>query len=129
MHIQQIFIIVAFNETLIQKAVDFLIFVPVIGKKLQEPFKSFMANQKQKLHNRKNVKSSEAAAGNMISKIFEIFVIGMVVYFIASIINSLAQKHLKRLHQLNKKDSAGHVNHDQKQQQQQLHNNSKSKVN
>lgn len=116
MHIQKIFIIIAFNEALIEKAVDYLIFVPVIGKSLQQPFKSFLENQKQKLHNRKNAKSTEAA-GNIISKIFEVFVIGMVLYFIVSIVNSFAQSYHKRLYQQKQeKNKAVQNNHNHQQQ-------------
>lgn len=126
MHIQKIFIIIAFNESLLEKAVDYLIFVPVIGKNLQQPFKSFLENQKQRLHHRKNAKSSDAA-GNVISRIFEVFVIGMVLYFIISIVNSFAQSYFKRLHQEKEKKSSGvQPNHQQQLQQQ---NNSKSKAN
>lgn len=46
MHIQKIFVIIAFNENLVDKAVDFMALVPVIGKKLQEPFKTFLQNQR-----------------------------------------------------------------------------------
>lgn len=123
MHIQKIFIIIAFNEALIEKAVDYLIFVPVVGKNLQQPFKSFLENQKQRLHNRKNAKSSEAA-GNIISKIFEVFVIAMVLYFIISIVNSFAQSYHKRLYL--EKDKKGLQNNHQQQQQQ---HNSKTKAN
>lgn len=90
------FVIIAFNETLIEKAVDMLALLPLVGKKLQEPFKGFLKNQKQRLHRQRNVTPAEA--GNLLSRIFETFVIGMVCYFVVSIINSLAQSYHKRLH-------------------------------
>lgn len=96
MHIQKIFVIIAFNETLIEKAVDTLSAIPLIGKKLQEPFKGFLKNQKQRLHRQRNTPSAES--GNLLSKIFETFVICMVCYFVVSIVNSLAQSYHKRLH-------------------------------
>ncbi|KAI9588973.1 vacuole membrane protein 1 [Glossina fuscipes] len=96
MHIQKMFVIIAFNETLIEKAVDMLALLPLVGKKLQEPFKGFLKNQKQRLHRQRNVTPAEA--GNLLSRIFETFVIGMVCYFVVSIINSLAQSYHKRLH-------------------------------
>lgn len=94
MHLQKIVVIIAFNEILIEKAVDLLEFIPVVGTKLQEPFKSFLQNQKDKLH---HVKAANPK-GNLLQKIFEVFVIGMVLYFILSIINSLAQSWHKRIH-------------------------------
>ncbi|XP_068159047.1 vacuole membrane protein 1 [Drosophila tropicalis] len=107
MHIQKVFVIIAFNETLIERAVDLLATLPIFGSKLQEPFKAFLNNQKQRLHRQRgrggagdNVAGGNATgdSGNLLSKIFETFVIGMVCYFIVSIINSLAQSYHKRLH-------------------------------
>lgn len=100
MHLQKIVVIVAFNELLLEKAVDFIAFIPAIGRKLQEPFKLFLQSQKERLHRDKTIKNK----GNLIQKIFEVFVIGMIVYFILSIINSLAQSWHKRMHKkVNKK--------------------------
>ncbi|XP_016952025.1 vacuole membrane protein 1 [Drosophila biarmipes] len=102
MHIQKIFVIIAFNETLIERAVDLLASLPVLGHKLQEPFKSFLNNQKQRLHRQQRGAAGAAAgagdSGNLLSRIFETFVIGMVCYFVVSIVNSLAQSYHKRLH-------------------------------
>ncbi|KAH8409282.1 hypothetical protein KR009_012081 [Drosophila setifemur] len=102
MHIQKIFVIIAFNETLIERAVDLLASLPYFGHKLQEPFKAFLQNQKKRLHRHQQRGGGVAAgapdSGNMLSKIFETFVIGMVCYFVVSIVNSLAQSYHKRLH-------------------------------
>lgn len=98
MHIQKIFVIIAFNETLIERAVDLLAGLPYLGHKLQEPFKAFLKNQKQRLHRRGGATGAATDSGNMLSKIFETFVIGMVCYFVVSIVNSLAQSYHKRLH-------------------------------
>lgn len=96
MHIQKIFVIIAFNESLIERAVDLLRHVPVFGKRLQEPFKSFLENQKKKLHGRKNAPTGES--GNVLAKIFEKVVLAMICYFLISIVNSLAQSYHKRIH-------------------------------
>ncbi|XP_016923265.2 vacuole membrane protein 1 [Drosophila suzukii] len=102
MHIQKIFVIIAFNETLIERAVDLLASLPLLGHKLQEPFKSFLKNQKQRLHRQQRGAAGAGAgagdSGNLLSRIFETFVIGMVCYFVVSIVNSLAQSYHKRLH-------------------------------
>ncbi|XP_001355546.3 vacuole membrane protein 1 [Drosophila pseudoobscura] len=100
MHIQKIFVIIAFNETLIERAVDLLASLPYFGHKLQEPFKAFLKNQKQRLHRQQRGKGAAVGpdSGNLLSKIFEAFVIGMVCYFVVSIVNSLAQSYHKRLH-------------------------------
>lgn len=96
MHIQKVFVIIAFNEALIEKAVDFLGFIPVLGRYAQEPFKSFLNNQKSKLHRASNQPPKES--GNILAKVFEYFVIAMVCYFVLSIVNSLAQSYHKRIH-------------------------------
>lgn len=96
MHIQKIFVIIGFNETLIEKAVDMLGKIPVAGRKMQEPFKTFLKNQKTKLH-RGAANRNTPQKTNILSHIFESFVICMVVYFVVSIVNSLAQSYHKRL--------------------------------
>ena len=50
MHIQKVFIILAFNETLIETVVSTLVKIPGIGSKLEGPFKELLAKQKAKLH-------------------------------------------------------------------------------
>lgn len=94
MHIQKIFVIIAFNEHLVDKAVDLLVLVPIVGKKLQEPFKAFLQNQKNRLH--RDTASSSPNSSNIIQTIFEYFVISMVCFFVTSIINSLAQSYQKK---------------------------------
>ncbi|XP_059618487.1 vacuole membrane protein 1 isoform X1 [Phlebotomus argentipes] len=96
MHIQKIFVIIAFNETLIAKALDLLALIPFMGKRLQEPFKAFLQNQKARLHRGPARKASET--GNFLARLFEKFVVAMIVYFVVSIINSLAQSYHKRIH-------------------------------
>lgn len=52
MHIQKMFVIIAFNESLLEKAVSLLGYFPYVGQKLQEPFKAFLIRQKMRLHRR-----------------------------------------------------------------------------
>ena len=49
MLIQKVFVIIAFNEMLVERAVAALAYIPAVGPKLQEPFKHFLVNQKMKL--------------------------------------------------------------------------------
>lgn len=95
MHLQKVLVIIAFNEPLLEKAVEYIAFIPVVGKKMQEPFKIFLQNQKTKLH---RGKGGEKTSGNILQKVFEVFVIGMILYFVLSIVNSLAQSYHKRIH-------------------------------
>lgn len=108
MHIQKIFVIIAFNESLIEKAVDFLGVIPVLGRYAQEPFKTFLNNQKSRLHRSAGGGASAASATesrNALSKVFEYFVAAMVCYFVVSIVNSLAQSFMKRKQESGRKET------------------------
>lgn len=52
MHIQQLAVIIAFNEELLDKFIKLLSIVPFIGSKFQEPLKKYLIEQKQKLHDK-----------------------------------------------------------------------------
>jgi vacuole membrane protein 1 len=58
MHIQKLFVIIAFNEPLVESAVVLLARVPYIGAKVQEPFKEFLAKQRSRLHRKIGTTSS-----------------------------------------------------------------------
>ena len=87
----------AFNETLIEAVVSNLNRVPYIGPKLEGPFKELLVKQKAKLH-RKSGQNEAGSDPSVLGWIFEKFVIGMILYFVVSIVNSLAQSYHKRLH-------------------------------
>lgn len=52
MHIQQLAVIIAFNEELLDKAISFLAVIPVVGTKFQQPLKKYLMEQKRKLHDK-----------------------------------------------------------------------------
>lgn len=52
MHIQQLAVIIAFNEELLDKFIKLLAIVPFIGSKFQEPLKKYLIEQKKKLHDK-----------------------------------------------------------------------------
>lgn len=56
MSIQVLFVVVAFNETLIASVLDIVGKIPGVGKKMQAPITKFLENQKQRLHAKKDVK-------------------------------------------------------------------------
>lgn len=56
MSIQVLFVVVAFNETLIASVLDVVGKIPGIGEKMQIPITKFLENQKQKLHAKKDSK-------------------------------------------------------------------------
>lgn len=96
MHIQKVFVIIAFSETLVDKAVDVLGLIPWVGPRFQEPFKAFLANQKTRLHRASGEPPKESK--NFLAKGFEYLVVAMIAYFVISIVNSLAQNYHKRIH-------------------------------
>ncbi|XP_069950246.1 vacuole membrane protein 1 isoform X3 [Cherax quadricarinatus] len=104
MHIQKMFVIIAFNESLLARAVGLLAFVPVIGSKLEQPFKSFLEKQKKKFHRKPGTSPESQDGVNIIAWIFEKFILLMVAYFIISIINSFAQSYHKRKHKMEREN-------------------------
>jgi len=92
MHIQKIFVILAFNNQLLESAISLLVQIPGVGLKLEAPVRSLLEKQKEKLRG-----GGGGSEGSILSSIFEKFVLAMVVYFVVSIVNSLAQSYAKRL--------------------------------
>lgn len=66
MHIQQLAVIIAFNEELLDKFISLLAIVPFVGSHFQEPLKKYLIEQKQKLHSKKSMVS-------LSSKSFKLF--------------------------------------------------------
>ncbi|KAK7078203.1 Vacuolar membrane protease [Halocaridina rubra] len=98
MHIQKMFVIIAFNESLLARAVGLLAFVPVIGAKLEQPFKTFLEKQKQKFHRKPGTGPTTQDDKNILAWIFEKLILLMIIYFVLSIVNSFAQSYHKRIH-------------------------------
>uniref|UniRef100_A0A182PVR8 Vacuole membrane protein 1 n=1 Tax=Anopheles epiroticus TaxID=199890 RepID=A0A182PVR8_9DIPT len=97
MHIQKIFVIISFNENLVDKFIDILARIPLIGVRLQKPFKGFFEGQKQRLHRNNHKQSKGPSDGNLLASVFEYFVFAMICYFIVSIVNTFAQSCCKRM--------------------------------
>ncbi|XP_076369254.1 vacuole membrane protein 1-like isoform X2 [Tachypleus tridentatus] len=94
MHIQKLFVIIAFNEHQVEHIVSKLKYIPYVGKYLQAPFKELLVKQKAKLH--RKVGSPVQQESSWLSWVFEKFVVLMIVYFVLSIVNSMAQSNHKR---------------------------------
>jgi len=95
-HLQMTFVILAFNEELLTSAVALIGKIPRVGPLISDPFIKLMDHQKMTLHNSSG-KDPTGSEGGILAFILEKLVMGMVVYFIISIINSMAQSHHKRL--------------------------------
>ena len=97
MSIQTVFIIFLFSEHHVERIIRWIKHIPHYGRLLQTPFKDWLFEQKGKMHR----KPGESLTGHVtkvstLTKIFNIFVAVMIIYFIVSIINSLAQRYYKR---------------------------------
>ncbi|KAJ2940254.1 hypothetical protein O0L34_g11823 [Tuta absoluta] len=95
MHIQKMFVIIAFNETLVGQVLQWVERIPYVGPKLEAPLLEFLRNQKARLHKNYDATPSDNQ-GSVLSSLLEKFVLAMVVYFIVSIVNALAQSYSKR---------------------------------
>ncbi|XP_013184206.2 vacuole membrane protein 1 [Amyelois transitella] len=95
MHIQKMFVIIAFNETLVTQFLSWVERIPYVGPKLEAPLLEFLRNQKSRLH--KNEGAQIDNQGSVLSSLLEKFVLAMVVYFVVSIVNALAQNYSKRV--------------------------------
>lgn len=83
-----------FMETKFRKSL-LLFQVPVIGSRLKEPIEQLFRSQKAKLHAKEGTIPSEG--GSLLASLFEKLVMVMVIYFVISIVNSLAQSYHHRL--------------------------------
>lgn len=93
MHIQKMFVIVAFSEHHFEGAIDLIGLVPYIGPYVQAPFKDYLNNQKRKLHRQAG---QEPDTSNLLSWVFGRLLLLMVLYFLLSIIHSMAQRFARR---------------------------------
>ena len=96
MHIQKIFVIISFSEHHAERFVSMIGKIPSVGVKLQALFEEFFESQKRKLHkSSSNVAAS--AKQSWLSWIFDKLVLAMVIYFVVSIINSMAQNYKRKI--------------------------------
>ena len=58
MHLQKIAVILAFNETLVDRALSLLTHVPYMGNWLQGLIKTWLNSQKRKLHSKQQTLSN-----------------------------------------------------------------------
>ncbi|CAH1801837.1 unnamed protein product [Owenia fusiformis] len=95
MHIQKLFVIFTFSEHHVESIVNLLKYIPRYGPSLQAPFKEWLEKQKSKLHVKPG--THIPTEGSWLSWIFEKIVVAMIIYFVLSIVNSLAQAYHKRI--------------------------------
>ena len=99
MHIQKMFVIFLFSQHHLNTIFNLIAKIPYVGENMQPIFQEWLNNEKKKLHRVKSpldevvTESSESILSWVLNKI----VLMMVLFFIVSIVNSLAQRRYKRL--------------------------------
>lgn len=98
MHIQQIFVIFLFSEHHLKSLFDLMGKLPVVGASLQPVFQEWLTAEKSKLHKKAlNESSQHIPSESLLSWLLGKIVLLMVLFFVASIVNSLAQQRYKRV--------------------------------
>jgi vacuole membrane protein 1 len=101
MHLQKMFVIFLFSKHHLDNVFDLLSNVPFIGEKMQPLFQEWLNAEKAKLHqsltNGGTGKPHHAGTESILSWILNKIVLVMVLFFVISIVNSLAQRRFKRL--------------------------------
>lgn len=95
MHIQMLFVVVLFSQEYVDMIINWIGYLPYFGTSLQRPFTEFLAKQKKNLHHEPGtleIKEGE----NIIKRLFDLLVSLMIVFFILSIVNSMAQNYMAR---------------------------------
>ncbi|CAD5214896.1 unnamed protein product [Bursaphelenchus okinawaensis] len=105
MHVQMLFVIVTFSEHHVEDLVNLLKKIPKYGEDLQAPFYKFLQEQKRKLH-RNPGEPVEEQSQSLIQTIITYGVTLMILYFLISIVNSLAQSFHKRLCDRRRREAA-----------------------
>ena len=95
MHIQQTFVILCFSKSYVDGVIAYLGSIPHVGEIIVAPFQKAVQAQKDKLHG--NASGSGVENKNILGFLFEKLVTAMIVYFVLSIVNSMAQSYAKRL--------------------------------
>lgn len=97
MHLQKSFVILAFSKRYVEAVLTYIGAIPTVGSYIQKPFRIALEKQKEKLHRKPGHGASTTTEPNILAWIFEKIFIGMILYFLLSIINSMAQHYAKRL--------------------------------
>ncbi|OQV21687.1 Vacuole membrane protein 1 [Hypsibius exemplaris] len=96
MHIQMIFVIITFSERHVEHLISLFNRIPRVGPYMERPFVDFLEKQKKNLHRRPGVGVHQSDP-SWLQFVFEKLVICMVIYFVLSIVHSLAQNYYRRL--------------------------------
>jgi len=95
MHFQMLCVVVAFSEHHVENLINKLKTIPYVGGIIQKPLKDLLVAQKTKLH-RKTGDSSSIQTKSLLESLMNWLVTLMIIVFLCSLINSLAQRYHKR---------------------------------
>ncbi|KAH8395743.1 hypothetical protein KR222_002927 [Zaprionus bogoriensis] len=94
--LQQLIVIVAFSDELLNVLLGAFAKLPWIGPRVQTPIENAFNSTKLRMHSK--VKEEETFSGlSLAGRIFQVLALLIVVYFVVSLLNALAKKHCKRL--------------------------------
>jgi hypothetical protein len=100
MHIQKLFVIFLFSQHHLDNLFELISQLPYVGHKIQPLFQEWLNKEKSKLHKTENndhIAAASQSSESILSWILNKIVLLMVLFFIVSIVNSLAQRRYKRL--------------------------------
>ncbi|KJH50113.1 hypothetical protein DICVIV_03750 [Dictyocaulus viviparus] len=102
MHVQMLFVIIAFSEHHVENLIFQMGKIPYIGDAIQQPIREMLQKQKMSLHRApgSHIEQSTSTLQTVLGAIVSLMILG----FLLSIINSLAQRYHKR--QCDKQKSA-----------------------
>jgi vacuole membrane protein 1 len=93
MHIQKLFVIFLFSQHHLDTILYYLSKIPKIGERIQPFMQEWLLKEKKKLHTSAGHSPAESTVSWILGKI----VLIMILFFVFSIVNSLAQRRFKRL--------------------------------
>ncbi|RMZ99924.1 vacuole membrane 1 [Brachionus plicatilis] len=97
MHIQKMFVIFLFSQHHLDNLFGLLANVPYVGSKIQPLFEEWLSAEKTKLHRTRGSNEGLHGSESILSWILGKIVLLMILFFVVSIVNSLAQQRYKRL--------------------------------
>jgi small-conductance mechanosensitive channel len=99
MHIQLIFVIFLFSQHHLDTLFALVAKMPYVGERAQTLFQEWLNGEKTKLHRAKSGASGGAnvPGESLLSWVLGKIVLTMIIFFVVSIVNSLAQRRYKRL--------------------------------
>lgn len=111
MHIQKLFVIFMFSQHHLDNLFEFISRLPYVGNTIQPLFVEWLNEEKNKLHKTSNQHSTTShnhqPSESILSWILNKIVLLMVLFFVISIINSLAQQRYKRLYLTKSNEKSG----------------------